>query len=126
MLKQLADLVLPFLDAHFPERVKQLKANRSEKQSWEKSLRNLNRRSFKRKVHSMLTALDVEPPKSELLQRFVDLRNDLVHYGYPVSQDWSSEFRKIMEMAEFLEQIFLAILQYKGPIQKIKFTSSES
>jgi hypothetical protein len=126
LLRQLGELALSFLDSHFPERVKLLRANRSERQSWETGLRSLNRRSFKRKMRTMLEALDVEVPKSGVLQRFVDIRNDLVHHGYPVSQDWSREFRKIMQMAEFLDTVLLAVLKYDGPVQKLGFSPSES
>ena len=126
LLKQLAELVLSFLDSHFLERVKLLRENGSELRSWKAGLRNLNRRSFKRKLRSMLEALSVEAPKSGVLQRFVDIRNDIVHYGYPVSQDWSREFRRIIQMAEFLDTVFLAVLEYEGPIQKLGFTSSGS
>ncbi len=125
LLKQLADTVLSFLNSHFPERVGQLKASSAELQSWRMGLRSLNRRSFKQKMHSMLGALHVEA-SGAVLQRFVNIRNDLVHYGYPTSQDWSPEFQKIMQMAELLDRVFLAVLGYKGPIRKLGISSSES
>jgi hypothetical protein len=125
LLQKLAQVVLSTLDSHFPGRVKQLRENRGERQSWKMGLRNLNRRSFKRQMRDMLEALGVEPPKSGVLQRFVNIRNDLVHYGYPVSQDSSGGFRKIMQMAEFLDTVLLAILDYEGPIQRLEFSSSE-
>jgi len=113
-----AELVWPILADCFPHRAELLCRDRSEFRSWKMGIRSLNRRSFKRKMRSMLIHLGIDAPASSLLQSFVYLRNDLVHYGYPVSEKWDREFGKIIQMADFLEQIFLAVLGYTGPSQE--------
>ena len=89
VVPRVAELVWPILAECFPDRAALLRRDSSEFQSWKTGIRNWNRRSFKRKVRSMLKHLGIAAPDSWLLQSFVDLRNDLVHYGYPMSEEWS-------------------------------------
>jgi len=117
ILPDISTQVLEQLEKHFPESTKRLKDDSSERTSWESSFMVLNRRSFGRKVRSMLDELGIEQPRSNVLQRYINLRNDLVHYGYPVtSRDFSDDFKVMIQMADFLEKIFLKIIGYDGPV----------
>jgi hypothetical protein len=117
LIQDIAAQVMDQLEKQFPEATQRLKSNRDELSSWQSSFRNLNRRSFGRKIRNMLDELGIEQPKSDVLRMYVDLRNDLVHNGYPVSsKDFSKDFRAIMQMADFLEGIFLVILGYYGVV----------
>ena len=117
VIPDMANQAVSQLEKHFPETTKRLKSDKDELSSWQSSFMNLNRRSFGRKIRSMLDELGIEQPKSDVLHRYIDLRNDLVHNGYPVSsKDFSGDYRAIMQMADFLENIFLVILGYDGDV----------
>jgi hypothetical protein len=117
LIPDVANQVMNQLEKNFPEATKRLRGNRDELSSWQSGFMNLNRRSFGRKIRSMLKELGIAQPKSDVLRKYIDLRNDLVHNGYPVSsKNFSDDFRAIMQMADFLEKTFLVILGYDGDV----------
>lgn len=116
---------LEIFESFYPTSVARLRDNKPELDSWTSGLQSLNRRSFRRKIRDMLSDLDIPERNSQTLQRFVTLRNELVHYGYSTqpTENWSNDFEQVMQMAEFLEEIFLKILEYLDERERLAYNT---
>ena len=102
--------VIKVLGSYFP-RFQELTS--SERDSLRSQIKGLNRRSYKTQLRRMLDHLQVSYDAKEL-QSFVNIRNTIIHQGFP-SQ--SGGWNQIQKAIGLFEKTILAILEYTGPAE---------
>lgn len=113
----ISDKVLSLLYAEFPE-FAHLRDSKevAEIDTIKSKVGELNRRAYKTILKKMFAQIDLQIAEDELA-RLVKFRNDIIHRGMPKGASYDKAFENSLYFASLVEKVFLAILDYPGPVE---------